>query len=38
MTKRIGGLMAEYGIEKEPLGLDGTTLQMLYAEAFQEKG
>jgi len=34
----IGQLMAEYGVENEPLGLDGTTLQMLYAEAFKKKG
>lgn len=34
----IANMMAEYGVEKETLGIDGTTLQMLYAEAFQKKG
>jgi Xaa-Pro aminopeptidase len=33
----VGRLMAEYGVEKEPLGIDGTTLGMLYAEAFARK-
>jgi Xaa-Pro aminopeptidase len=34
----ISRLMAEYGVEKEPLGLDGSTLQYLFAEAFKKKG
>lgn len=34
----IVALMTEYGIEKEPLGLDGTTLQHLFAEAFKKRG
>jgi len=34
----IGKLMAEYGVEKEPIGIDGSTLQMLYGEAFGRKG
>jgi Xaa-Pro aminopeptidase len=34
----IARLMAEHGVEKEPLGLDGTTLQMLFADAFRKKG
>jgi Xaa-Pro aminopeptidase len=34
----VARLMAEYGVEKEPLGLDGTTLQMLFADAFRKKG
>jgi len=34
----IAGLMAEYGVENEPLGIDGSTLQMLFAEAFRKKG
>ena len=38
IVNAIGKLMAEYGVENEPLGLDGTTLQMLYAEAFKKKG
>ena len=29
--------MAEHGVEKEPLGIDGTTLQMLYARPSTEK-
>jgi Xaa-Pro dipeptidase len=38
LTDRIASLMAEHGVEKEPLGLDGTTLQMLYSGAFLKKG
>ena len=34
----IAQLMAKYGVEKEPLGIDGSTLQMLFAEAFKKKG
>jgi Xaa-Pro aminopeptidase len=34
----IGRLMAEYGVEKEPLAIDGTTLGLLYGEAFAKKG
>ncbi len=34
----IGRLMAEHGVEKEPIGIDGTTLQMLFGEAFGKKG
>ena len=34
----IARLMAEHGVQKEPLGLDGTTLQMLFADAFRKKG
>ena len=34
----IAGLMAEYGVENEPLGIDGSTLQMLFAQAFKKKG
>jgi len=34
----IADLMAEYGVENEPLGIDGTTLQMLYSQAFSTKG
>ena len=30
--------MAEYGVEKEPLGIDGTTLSYLFAEAFKKRG
>jgi hypothetical protein len=35
---QIAKLMVEYGVEKEPLGIDGTTLSYLYAEAFKKKG
>ena len=35
--KDIIKLMKEHGVEEEPLGIDGTTLQMLYAEAFNKK-
>ena len=34
----IAGLLAEHGVEKEPLGLDGSTLEMLYGEAFKKAG
>ena len=34
----IARLMAEYGVENEPIGIDGTNLQMLYGEAFKKKG
>ncbi len=30
-------LMKDHGVEEEPLGIDGTQLQMLYAEAFNKK-
>jgi Xaa-Pro aminopeptidase len=35
---QIASLMADYGVEKEPLGIDGTELSYLYAEAFKIKG
>ncbi len=38
VVDQITGLLAEYGIEKEPLGVDGTTLSYLYAEAFKKRG
>jgi Xaa-Pro dipeptidase len=38
MTERIAKLMLEHGVEKEPIGVDGTTLQALYVEAFNKKG
>lgn len=38
IVDQIGGLMAEYGVTKEPLGLDGTVLSYLFAEAFKKKG
>lgn len=38
VVEAIARLMAEYGVEKEPLGIDGSTLQMLYAQAFEAKG
>ncbi|MFX1277545.1 MAG: M24 family metallopeptidase, partial [Promethearchaeota archaeon] len=38
IVKRIIKLMKDHGVENEPLGIDGTTLQMLYAEAFNKKG
>ncbi|MCP4629420.1 MAG: hypothetical protein GY850_38835, partial [bacterium] len=34
----VAELMAEYGVENEALGIDGTTLQMLYSQAFSTKG
>jgi Xaa-Pro dipeptidase len=38
IVETIGKLMAEHGVEKETLGIDGSTLQMLYGEAFGKKG
>jgi Xaa-Pro aminopeptidase len=38
VVDQIADLMAQYGVEKEPLGLDGTTLSFLYGEAFKKKG
>ena len=34
----IGQLMAEYGVEKEDLGIDGTTCGLILGQAFQKKG
>jgi Xaa-Pro aminopeptidase len=37
----IGGiakLMADYGVEKETLGIDGSTLEHLFVEGFREQG
>ena len=34
----IGKMMAEYGVENEPLAIDGSTLGLLYADAFNKKG
>jgi Xaa-Pro dipeptidase len=37
----IGGiakLMSDYGVEKETLGIDGSTLEHLFIEGFREKG
>ncbi len=38
VVDQIANLMAEYGVEKEPLGIDGTTLSYLYGEAFKKRG
>ncbi len=38
LVDAVASLLAEHGVENEPLGIDGTTLQMLYAEAFGKKG
>ncbi len=34
----IASLLAEHGVENEPLGLDGSTLEMLYGQAFKKAG
>ena len=34
----IAGILSQHGVEKEPIGLDGTTLEMLYGEAFKKAG
>jgi Xaa-Pro aminopeptidase len=38
LVDQIARFMADYGVEKEPLGLDGTTLSYLFAEAFKQRG
>jgi Xaa-Pro aminopeptidase len=38
VVDQIANLMAEYGVEKEPLGIDGTTLSYLYGGAFKKRG
>jgi Xaa-Pro aminopeptidase len=38
VVDQIIGLMVQYGVEKETLGIDGTVLSYLYAEAFKMKG
>ena len=38
VVDQIAGLLAEYGMENDPLGIDGTTLSYLYAEAFKKRG
>jgi Xaa-Pro aminopeptidase len=35
---KFGGLMEECGLANEPLGIDGSSLQMLFAEAFGRRG
>lgn len=37
-VEEIGGILAEHGLTNEPLGLDGLTSELLFAEAFREKG
>jgi Xaa-Pro dipeptidase len=34
----IAEMMAKYGVEREPLGIEGSTLSMLFAEAFKQRG
>lgn len=34
----IAGLMTDYSVEKETLGIDGSTLEHLFIEGFREKG
>ena len=34
----VGAIMAEHGLEKEPVGLDGSTLEMWYGQAFANAG
>jgi len=38
IVDQIAKLLVEHGIEKEPLGLDGTVLSYLFSEAFKKKG
>ncbi len=37
-VEQIANFMADYGVVKEPLGIDGTTLSYIYAEAFKKRG
>ncbi len=37
-VEKIGGLLADHSLTNEPLGIDGSTLQLLFAEAFGRKG
>jgi len=34
----VGGLMAEWGVTNEPLGIDGSTSEFLFGQAFSQKG
>ena len=38
VVNQIFNFMVQYGVEKEPLGIDGTTLSFVYAEAFKKRG
>jgi Xaa-Pro aminopeptidase len=38
LVKKVGELMAQHGVTKEPLGLDGSTSELLYHEAFKDVG
>ncbi len=38
VVNQIFDFMVQYGVEKEPLGIDGTTLSYIYAEAFKARG
>jgi len=38
VVDQIGRILAEYGVQNEPIGIDGTTLSFLYAEAFKKRG
>jgi Xaa-Pro dipeptidase len=38
VVDQIFDFMVQYGVEKEPLGIDGTTLSYIYAEAFKKRG
>jgi len=38
VVNKVAELMAKHGVSKEPLGLDGCSLQLLYQEAFKDVG
>lgn len=38
VVDQIFNFMVQYGVEREPLGIDGTTLSYIYAEAFKKRG
>ena len=38
LVETVARILAEHGVENEPLGLDGTSLELFYAEAFSKVG
>ena len=38
LVDAVAGLLAEHGVHNEPLGLDGSSLELYYSEAFKKAG
>lgn len=38
LVSAVAKLLADHGVQNEPLGLDGSTLELFYAEAFKKAG